>query len=224
VTPPTAPPPGASTLVDEIPGIAFGWIAPTPAFMQRASHAIAVDGQVWIVDAVYDTAALARVTTMGTPAGVVQQLDRHPRDCARVAAELGVPLYVLPTQAPDGAPFEVIPVVTSRVARWHEIALWFPGVGVLSVAEAVGGAPYFCAPGAALGPHPLLRIFAPPRRLAGIGCDHLLFGHGPGVHGPDTAHQLGVAIRSARRSAPRWALGLAGIGRRSPEITGSPAT
>ena len=205
---------GAMTIIDEIPGIAFGWIAPTPAFMQRASHAIAVDGQVWVVDAVHDAAMLARVSDLGTPAGVVQQLDRHPRDCARVARELGVPLHVLPTRAPDGARFEVIPVVGSRIPRWHEIALWFADVGVLSVAEAVGGAPYFCVPGAAMGPHPLLRVFAPPRCLAGIGCDHVLFGHGPGVHGPDTAHQLGDAIRSSRRGTPRWALGLAGIGRR----------
>ena len=214
MTSPAASPDGAMTVIDEVPGIAFGWLAPTPAFMQRASHAIAADGQVWVVDAVYDAAMLARVRDLGAPAGVVQQLDRHPRDCARVADELDVPLYVLPEQAPADAPFEVIPVISSRVARWHEIALWFSDVGVLSVAEAVGGAPYFCAPGDAMGPHPALRLFAPPRRLAGIGCDHVLFGHGPGVHGPDTAHQLSEAIRSSRRATPRWALGLAGIGRR----------
>ncbi len=207
-------PDDAMNPIDEIPGIAFGWIAPTPAFVQRASHAIAVDGQVWVVDAVFDAVMLDRIRELGTPAGVVQQLDRHPRDCARVAEELGVPLYVLPTRAPDGAPFEVISVVESRIPRWHEIALWFADVGVLSVAEAVGGAPYFCAPGDAVGPHPLLRVFVPPRRLAGIGCDHVLFGHGPGVHGPTTAHQLSDAIRSSRRAMPRWALGLAGIGHR----------
>ncbi len=201
------------TVIDVVPGIAFGWIAPTPPIMQRASHAIAADGKVWVVDAVYDEAMLARIRELGTPAGVVQQLDRHPRDCARVAEALGVPLHVLPARAPGDAPFEVIPVVTSRLARWHEIALWFPDVGVLSIAEAVGGAPYFCAPGDAMGPHPLLRMFAPPRRLADIGCDHVLFGHGPGVHGPDTAHQLAEAIRVSRRATPRWLLGLAGVGR-----------
>jgi hypothetical protein len=204
---------GPARLVDDMPGIGFGWIAATPSFMQRTSHAIHSGGGVWFTDPVYDTAMLERACALGPPAGVVQQVDRHPRDCARIADELGVPLYVLPARAPDGAPFEVRPVVVSRVARWHEIALWFPAERLLCVGEAVGGAPYFCAPGQSLGPHPLLRLAHPPRRLVGVPAEHVVCGHGAGLHGPDAGDRLADAIRSSRNRTPRWLLGLAGIGR-----------
>jgi hypothetical protein len=36
---------GGVRFVDEI-GFAFGWIAPQPGFMQRASHAVASHGRV----------------------------------------------------------------------------------------------------------------------------------------------------------------------------------
>lgn len=200
-------------LVDEIPGIGFGWIAPTPGFMQRTSHAILSGGGVWLTDPVYDTAMLARARSLGPPAGVVQQLDRHGRDCARIAAELGVPLLVVPERAPEGAPFQVVPVVASRVGRWHEIALWFPAERLICVAEAVGGAPYSRSPGMDLGPHPMLRVVHRPRVLIGVEAEHVVFGHGPGVHGPDAGVQLADAITGSRRSTPRWLVGLAGIGR-----------
>ena len=44
---------GGVRFVDEI-GFAFGWIAPEPRFMQRASHAVAADGRVWLIDPVAD--------------------------------------------------------------------------------------------------------------------------------------------------------------------------
>jgi len=202
-----------SILIDDLPGTGFGWIAPTPAFMRRASHAICSRGEVWYTDPVYDPVMLERGRALGHAAGVVQMLDRHPRDCARVAAELGVPLYVLPETAPQGAPFEVITVVRSRAGRWHEIALWFPELRLLCVAEAIGGAPYFRAPGEVVGPHPLLRLAHPPRRLAGIPAAHIVCGHGAGLHAPDAGAQMDTAIGHARRRIPRWALALAGIGR-----------
>jgi hypothetical protein len=205
---------GPHVLVDEIPGIGFGWIAPTPRVMQRASHAIAVGGKVWFTDPVYDIAMIERAARLGAPAGVVQQLDRHPRDCARVAAELGVPHLVMPSAAPPSAPFKVIPVVARSVPRWHEIALWFPELRLLSIAEAIGGASYFCVPGEAIGPHPFLRLIAPPRVLSGYPAVHVVCGHGAGVHGPGAGALVDRVIRDSRRTAPKWVLGLAGIGGR----------
>jgi hypothetical protein len=206
---------GPARLVDEMPGIGFGWIAPTPEFMERASHAILSGGGVWFTDPVYDAAMLACARGLGPPAGVVQQLDRHARDSARVAREFEIPLYVVPVRAPEGAPFQVVPVIASRAARWHEIALWFPAERLVCVAEAVGGARYFCAPGDALGPHPMLRLVHPPRRLVGVAAEHVVCGHGAGLHGPDAGVQMGDAIRSSRRRTPRWLLGLARMGRSS---------
>lgn len=194
-------------------GIGFGWIAPTPGFMQRASHAILSGGGVWLTDPVYDSGMLARARNLGPPAGVVQQLDRHPRDCVRIANELGVPLHVLPRTAPAGAPFEVLSVMDSRAGRWHEIALWFARERLVCVAEAVGGAPYYLAPGEDLGPHPLLRLVHPPRALTGLDADHVVCGHGAGLHRHDAGALMAEAIRASRRRTPRWLLGLAGVGR-----------
>ena len=81
--------------VDEL-DFAVGWIAPEPRFMQRASHAIAAGGAVWVIDPVDDDEALDRARSLGEPAAVVQLLDRHGRDCARVADRFGIPHLLVP--------------------------------------------------------------------------------------------------------------------------------
>jgi hypothetical protein len=191
---------GGVRFVDEV-GFAFGWIAPQQGFMQRASHAIASQGRVWVIDPVADASALARACELGDPAGVVQLLDRHGRDCRAVAAQLGVPHYEVPEQPPAGARFEVLPLLRRR--WWHEVALWFPEHGTLVCADAVGTARYFRAPGERLGVSPLLRM-TPPRRLLTVEPDHVLVGHGEGIH-EDAAAALREAVTLARRRTPSWA-------------------
>jgi hypothetical protein len=198
---------GCVRFVDEI-GFAFGWIAPEPRFMQRASHAVASQGHVWIVDPVADERALARVRELGKPAGVVQLLDRHGRDCRAVAERLGVPHHEVPTQPPSGAPFEVLPLLRRR--RWNEVALWYPEQRTLVCADAVGTAQYYRAPGERLGVSPLLRL-TPPRTLFALQPEHVLVGHGEGIHEEATT-ALREAIRLARRHIPAWAW--AGLRRR----------
>lgn len=212
----SAPRAGACTPVDDVRGLTFGWISPTPGFMQRASHAVLSRGAVWYVDPVLDDAMLAHAAELGPAAGVVQLVDRHARDGVAVAQRLGVPLHVLPAAAPEGSPFQVIPVVAARRPRWHEIALWFADDGVLCVGEAVGGAPYFRARGERIGPHPLLRIARPPLALCGLPARHVLCGHGEGLHANDAGLQMERAIRNARRRLPSWGAGLVGQVRRTP--------
>jgi hypothetical protein len=191
---------GSVRFVDEI-GFAFGWIAPEPRFMQRASHALAVDGRVWLIDPVADESALGRARELGEAAGVVQLLDRHGRDCRAVAEQLGVPHYEVPEQPPAGAPFEVWPLLRRR--WWHEVALWYPEQRTLVCADAVGNAEYYRAPGERLAVSPLLRM-TPPRRLLALEPEHVLVGHGEGIHA-DTTAALRDAIRLARRHTPSWA-------------------
>jgi hypothetical protein len=185
---------GGLRFVDEI-GLAFGWIAPKPRFMQRASHAVASDGRVWVIDPVADERALDRARELGDPAGVVQLLDRHGRDCRAVAEQLGVPHYEVPGQPPAGAPFEVLPLLRSR--WWHEVAVWYPEQRTLVCADAVGTAQYYRAPGERLGVSPLLRL-TPPRRLLALEPEHVLVGHGEGIH-QEAAAALLEAITLARR-------------------------
>jgi hypothetical protein len=143
------------------------------------------------------------VRELGEPAGVVQLLDRHNRDCAAVARRLNVPHHLVPREL-QGTPFELRPVV--RLRFWREVALWWPERRLLLVADALGTIPgYFCAGNELAGVHPLLRPW-PPRSLRGLEPEHLLVGHGEGVHRQPAA--LESALRTARRRLPRVLLGL----------------
>jgi hypothetical protein len=186
-------------VVDEIVD-AFGWI--DEGREPRTSHALAVDGRVWLFDVVDDPELDERVRELGEPAAVVQLLDRHRRDCAVVAQRLGVPHHVVPRQLP-GTPFELRFVV--RFRWWREVALWWPDRRILLVADAVGTIPFFCAGAEPAGVHPFLRLW-PPGSLKGLAPDHLLVGHGEGVHNHPSA--LDSALRTARRRIPRWLAGI----------------
>ena len=189
----------ATRFVDEL-DFGFGWIAPEPAFMQRCSHAIVAGGKVWLIDPVLEDGVLQRVQTLGEPAGVLQLVDRHGRDCAHIAEKLGVPHLEVPHVAPGGSAFEVLPVVRRR--RWQEVALWIPEHRTLVCTEAVGTAQYYRAPSERLAVHPFLRL-TPPRSLLAVEPAHILVGHGAGVH-DDAAAALREAIGHARRQTLPW--------------------
>jgi hypothetical protein len=175
----------------------FSWIVDEP--LQRASHALADDGRVWLVDPVDEPDAIERAQGLGPVAAVVQLLDRHNRDCEQVARRLGVPHLRVPDALPE-TPFEVLPVV--HLPRWRESALWWPQRRALVVAEAVGTAPLFTAGRAPAGIHPFLRV-RPPGRLRGMQPEHLLVGHGGAVHGAAAAPALEQAYARSRRDLPR---------------------
>jgi hypothetical protein len=167
--------------------------------LARTGHALVREGRVWLVDPFLTDGLEERIAALGTPAGVVQLLDRHARDCATLAARLGVPHHVVPFVAPPGFPFALIPLV--RRKRWREVALWWPEERLLACADALGTVRYFTAPGEELGVHPFLRL-TPPRALLGLEPLHVLCGHGPPVHGAGTPAALDDAIRTARRRLP----------------------
>ena len=185
---------------DEFEG-GFGW--QVDERMQRTSHALAGHDGVWIFDPIAWEPALERISELGTPAGVIQLLDRHERDAPDVAARLGVPHYSVPVQGIPASGLEVVKVADSRF--WTEIAVWMPRRQALICADALGTAPYFRAGDERLAVHPLLR-FKPPRALGRYEPMHVLCGHGAGVHGPETPEVLREALRTARRRLPRaWA-------------------
>jgi hypothetical protein len=175
----------------------FSWIVDEPA--TRTSHTLAADGGVWLVDPVRHEPALERARELGEPQAVLQLLDRHNRDCAAIAVELGVPHLVTPDAVP-GSPFEL--VAAKRSKRWRETALWWPSTRTLVVAEAIGTNRFFAAPGERAGVHLLLR-FSPPREvLGGFAPEHLLVGHGTGVHGTAATDALRRALDRSRRELP----------------------
>jgi hypothetical protein len=162
-------------------------------WLQRTSHAIRSDGRVWLTDVVDGPGLDERVRELGEPAGVVQLLGRHKRDCAAVAARLGVPLHVISAPA--------VLQARSIVQRpfFNEIALWFSQERILVCADALGSVGYFRAKNEPFGGHPLLRLFPPKRALAGLEPEHILFGHGPGYHGQDAPQRLSEALATSRR-------------------------
>jgi hypothetical protein len=190
-----------TAFVDELDG-AFGWIADER--LRRASHALAVDGRIWLIDPLDASGVEERIRDLGEPAGVIQLLDRHDRDSAELASRLGVPLHVVPRSLPE-APFSFLPVSSWRF--WREVALWWPERRILVCADALGTIPYFRAGAEPIGVHPFLRPF-PPRALRGLAPLHVLVGHGRGRHGEGAAAEVDDAIAHARRRIPRWLAGL----------------
>jgi hypothetical protein len=183
------------------------WVVSEP--MERAFHALVDDGRVWLVDPL-DGSEIEDAVALGEPAGVLQLLDRHKRDCAEIAGRLGVPHLTVPDLVP-GSPFEAIPAV--RILRWQETALWWPQKKALIVAEVLAANPMHTGGEQRVGMHLFLRPW-PPGSLRGYRPEHLLLGHGKSVHGPEAAADLEAAYALARRDLPRVLRNLPGTVRR----------
>ena len=100
-------------------------------------------------------------------------------------------------------PFETIRLRTPAGA---EAALWWPARRVLVCADALGTVGYFKTRDERIGVHPFLRLM-PPRRLATLAPEHVLVGHGEGLH-EDAAAAVREAVATARRRLPAVALDL----------------
>jgi hypothetical protein len=181
---------------DDLGEDGFGWIAEEAA--TRTSHALAADGRVWLVDALDWPEAIDRARALGEPAGVIQLLDRHNRDCAALATRLGIPHLAVPEALP-GSPFTFVPIVRRRY--WREAALWWPATRTLVTADALGSSRFYTGGQAPIGVHVLLRL-KPPKALAALGPERVLVGHGEGVFGPDAAGAVDDALRTSMRGLP----------------------
>jgi hypothetical protein len=198
----TRPAASAPCWVDEL-AWGFGWVSPQRPQLRITSHALVAGGGVWAIDPSEAGGVEERIRSLGEPAGVIQLLDRHARSCARFARRLGVPHHTVPFVAVG--PFEMIPVARSRY--WRETALWWPERRVLVCADAFGTVPhYFTLGDERVGVHPLLRL-TPPRQLGRVEPEHVLCGHGAGVHDA-AAEAVRHALTGARRRMPRLLLEL----------------
>ncbi|MHC3437311.1 hypothetical protein ACYJ1Y_04225 [Natrialbaceae archaeon A-gly3] len=192
-----------------------GWIAHPDERMQRASHALVVDDEVWVFDPVDAEGLDELLAEFGEVAGVVVLLDRHRRDAAAVAKRHDVPVY-LPgffegVSEEIDAPvvrfgselaetgLEVLVLKNSRF--WQEVAVYDPDRGTLLVPESVGAAEYFLAGRERLGVHPMRRPVPPTKELGGLAPDRVLVGHGEGVL-TDATRALQDALSGSRRRTP----------------------
>lgn len=181
-------------------------------WMERASHALVVDGKVWLIDPVDVPEAIEQARQLGEIAGVIQLLDRHPRACASLAEHYGVPLHRLPNELP-GTPFQVFQVMRGRA--WNERALWWPDTGTLVVAELVGTNDYYAVGHKSpVGVHPFMRALTKKRVGDRLPVQHLLVGHGPAIH-ENAAESLAIAYRQRLRDIPVFPRGLRAFRRRA---------
>ncbi len=187
--------------VDES-ALGISWVLDEP--MQRASHAILAEGKVWFVDPIEVDDLVDRGAALGEPAGVLQLLDRHNRDCAAVADRLGIEHLEVPDAVP-GSPFEAIKAL--RFPGWKETALWWPEARVLVVAEIVGTNPIASGGDDGVGMHPMLRLL-PPKSIRGFEPEHLFTGHGAPAHGPETPANLERSYARSRRDIPKAVIGI----------------
>ena len=174
------------------------------ACARKQREGVALDALGW-------PEAIERALALGKPAGVIQLLDRHERDCAALAARLGVPHLVAPDDVAD-SPFACVPIV--RRKRWRESSLWWPATRTLVTADALGTNAFFTAGKAALGVHVLLRL-TPPKALARYEPEHVLVGQrrrrGTAPK-PRTAPHRPATSRRGLPGTPRASLPFAGRG------------
>jgi hypothetical protein len=206
--------PGDWQAIDRFDG-GVGWMAYPAEGMQRASHALVEDGDVWLIDPL-DTPGLDDLLAdEGEVAGVVLLLSRHGRDAAAIARRHDVAVHVprlldvdvdARVESFSGELADTGYVAHTVYERfpWREAALYSEDRRTLVVAEGLGTAPWFLAPGERLGVQPVARLF-PPKTLARFDPAHVLVGHGEGVH-EDAAAAVTQAVRRSRRGLPRVAL------------------
>jgi hypothetical protein len=191
-----------------------GWIAHPDEQMQRASHALATDDGVWLVDPVDATGLDDLLAEFGEVAGVVLLLPRHKRDAAELArrhdVSVHVPSWMTGVASDLDAPVERFSSELGETGYrlrkiatplWQEAALYHADEGTLMAAEAVGTAAFFRASAERLGVHPALRLLPPRRSFRGFSPDRVLSGHGAGVH-EDASRALSQALDGSRRRAP----------------------
>ncbi|MFC4438903.1 MULTISPECIES: hypothetical protein [Natrialbaceae] len=192
-----------------------GWIAQPEEKMQRASHALERDGEVWLFDPV-DTAGLDELLTeFGDVTGVVVTLGRHTRDAEAIANRHDVPVY-LPAFFEGVSEGIDAPVVRfgdelaetgfkTRIVVdnqfWREVAVYDPDGRTLLVSESLGTADYYLARGERLGVHPVRRAVPPRDPLGDLVPDRVLVGHGAGILN-DAPTALETALSGSRKRAP----------------------
>ncbi|QLD84474.1 hypothetical protein HWV23_01705 [Natronomonas halophila] len=188
-----------------------GWLAYPNESMQRASHAVERDGDVWLIDPVDADGLDDLLAEYGEVAGVIVLLDRHKRDSAAIARRhdvaVHVPSWMSGVEEDIDAPVErfgdeIAGFEAERLVdnpAWQEAAL-FDGE-TLVVPEALGTVDYFTTSGERVGVHPMLRLL-PPKSLTDYDPERLLVGHGEGLD-EDVPEAIDSAISGSRIKTPQ---------------------
>lgn len=194
------------------------WMAHPDEQMRRASHALVVDDEVWLVDPL-DAAGLdEELATLGQVAGVAVLTNSHGRHAERLATRHDVGIHAPACFDEDSHPlrgfsvpvtlfedelettgFEV--VWEKAGSSWQEAALYHPERRTLVVPDTLMTA-LFTGEEGRLEVLPFFR-FSPPRaELGELDVERILVGHGEPVF-EDAQSALEEALDGANRSTAR---------------------
>lgn len=189
------------------------WMAHPEAQMQRASHALVVDDDVWLVDPL-DTLDLDdELAELGTVAGVVVLGSEHHRHADRLAARHDVSIHLPEWFEAEAKDFDapVVPftdaladtgftVLTLKDGFWQEAGLYHPERRTLVVSDTFMTA-LFAAQEGRVELFPPARLAPPDEVFDGLDVDRLLVGHGEPVF-ENAEERIQQALAMDYRSNP----------------------
>lgn len=169
------------------------WMAHPNELLQRASHALVVDADVWLVDPVDAEGLDDELAARGSVSGVVVLSSEHVRHADRLANRHHVSVHV-PTWFDDPASAFDAPVETFEDELdetgfelvwltdrfWQEGALYHSERKTLVVEDMLATA-LFTARGERLGVVPFFRFSPPREQLGDLLVERILVGHGAGI-------------------------------------------
>jgi hypothetical protein len=209
--------PDGLAVIDRFDG-GVGWLAHPAERSRRASHLLAGDDGVWLVDPLDAPGLDELVAEHGDVAGVAVFSNYHARDAGTLARRHGVAVAVprwldraadridAPVDRYDPEGGSPIPGV--RVERYAPLPGWTEAIahresdGTLYVPDVLGTAPVYTVGSERLGVYLLHRLGPPRELLERRPVRRVLVGHGRGVD-EAAAEALATAIDGARRRFPR---------------------
>lgn len=187
------------------------WMAHPEAQMQRASHALVVDDDVWLVDPLDGADLDDELERLGTVRGVAVLGSEHHRHVDRLAAHHDVPIH-LPAWFEESAKdydAEVIQfsdeladtgfeAINLKEGFWQEAGLYHPDRRTLAVSDTFMTA-LFSGQKGRVELFPPARLDPPVEALDELTVDRLLVGHGEPVF-ENAQERMEQALRMEHRS------------------------
>lgn len=205
------------------------WIAHPAEKMERASHALVVNGDgargdetdpdVWLVEPI-DVAGLDDLLAeLGTVAGVVVLAGLHRRDAATLAARHDVAVHLpsvvgglasridAPVEVFEGdlrdTGFREVPVLDG--SPWSESVLYDDATGTLVATEVLVAGERTTGPGERLAVGPYARLVPPREELGPLDVERVLVGHGDPILS-DAQAALDHCLANSVRGIPAYLL------------------
>lgn len=187
------------------------WMAHPTEEMQRASHALVIDEDIWLVDPLDAMGLDDELETLGTVAGVVVLTNSHGRHAERLAERHDVSVHVPACFDDPISDFDAhVETFEAELAdtgfrlvwekdgkAWKEGALYHPDRGTLVVPDALGTGLFA---NGELSVFPLFQWSPPRDKLEQLAVERVLVGHGEPVM-ENATPELEAALSTSRTGA-----------------------